>query len=155
MAGIVRWAGEKVTVMSLRQDRRTRRCISWLALSVAGAEVIVAAASTAAHLPEPYSPGWLGFAFEMPVLVVPLIVVGVALRSCRRGIAMTTAVIALLLALYSAAVLLGHAFWGGDWQGYSAAEKILDLLLYAPPAVVCLAALLVELPAVARRPLPR
>jgi len=127
--------------MSVLQDPRTRRCVSWLALGVAGAEVIVAAVSAAVHLSEPYSPGWLGFAFEMPVLVVPLVVVGLALRSSRRGIAMTTAVIALLLALYPAGVLLGHAFWGGDWQGYSAA--------------VYLAALLVELPALARRPLPR
>jgi hypothetical protein len=146
---------EEVTVMSLLQDPRTRRCVSWLALGVAGAEVVVAAISTAVHVSEPYSPGWLGFAFEMPVLVVPLVVVGLALRSSRRGVAMTTAVFALLLALYPAGVLLGHAFWGGDWQGYSAAEKILDLLLYAPPAAVYLATLLVELPAVARRPLPR
>jgi len=142
-----------MTAMSPLQGPRARRFVSWLAFGVAGTEVIVAAASTAVHLPEPYSPGWLGFAFEMPFLVVPLVVVGVALRSSRRGIAMTTAVIALLLALYPAGVLLGHAFWGGDWQGYSAAEKILDLLLYAPPAAVYLAALLVELPAFARRPL--
>lgn len=155
MANIVRWAGKKVTAMSLLHDPRTRRFVSWLALGVASAEVIVAAVSTAVHLPEPYSPGWLGFAFEMPFLVVPLVVVGLALRSSRRGIAMTTAVIALVLALYPGGVLLGHAFWGGDWEGFSAAEKILDLLLYAPPAAVYLAALLVELPAFARRPLPR
>ncbi len=81
--------------MSLLQDPRTRRCVSWLAPGVAGAEVVVAAIFTAVHV------------------------------------------------------------WGGDWQGYSAAEKILGLLLYAPPAAVYLATLLVELPAVARRPLPR
>jgi len=71
--------------MSLRQDPRARRFVSWLAFGVAGAEVVVAVASTVVHLPEPYSPGWLGFAFEMPFLVVPLVVVGVALRSsgCR------------------------------------------------------------------------
>ena len=140
--------------MPLLQDPRARLLVSWLAFGVAGTEVIVAAASTAVHLSEPYSPGWLGFAFEMPFLVVPLAAVGLALRSPRRGVAMTTAVIALLLALYPAGVLLGHAFWGGDWQGYSAAEKILDLLLYAPPAAVYLAALLVELSALAKRSLP-
>ncbi len=58
--------GEKVTAMSLPQDPRTRRFVSWLALGVAGAEVIVAAVSTAAYQSEPYSPGWLGFAFELP-----------------------------------------------------------------------------------------
>jgi len=146
---------EKVTGISLLQEPRTRRFVSWLALGVAGAEVIVAAVSTAVRMSEPYSPGWLGFAFEMPVLVLPLVVVGLALRSSRRGIVMTTAVLALLFALYPAGVLLGHAFWGGDWEGYSAAAKILDLLLYIPPTAVYLAALLVELQAFARRPLPR
>jgi hypothetical protein len=107
------------------------------------------------RLPEPYSPGRLGFAFEMPFLIVSLVAVGLALRSSRRRIAMTTAVIALFFALYPAGMLAGHAFWGGDWEGYSAAERILDLLLYAPPAAVYLAALLVELAAFTRRPLPR
>ncbi len=74
--------------MSLLQDPRTRRLVSRLAPGVAGAEVIVAAVSTAAHQSEPYS----------------------------------------------------------------AAEKILDLLLYAPPAAVYLAAVSVELPAFAGRP---
>jgi hypothetical protein len=141
--------------MSVLHDPRTRRCAAWLVLGVAGTEVIVAAVSTAVHMSEPYSPGWLGFAFEMPALVVPLAVVGLALRSSRQGIAIMTALIALPLALYPAGVLLGHAFWGGDWQGYSAAGKALDLLLYTPPAAAYLAALLVELPAFARRPLPR
>jgi hypothetical protein len=79
--------------------------------------VIPEAVFTVIRSSEPYSPGWLGFAVDMPFLVVPLAAVGLALRSSRRAVAMTTAVIALLFALFPAGVLLGHAFWGNDWEG--------------------------------------
>ena len=93
---------------------------------------------------------WVTLIAIVLLFAVPLLVVGFALRSSRRGVARTAAILALLLAVISAVTLLGHAFWGHDWAGYPTGQKVLDVLGFAPPAAVCLAAFLVELPAFSR-----
>ncbi len=93
---------------------------------------------------------WVTLISMVLLFAGPLLVVGFALRSSRRGVARTAAVLALLLAVLSAAILLGHAFWGNDWAGYPAGQKVLDVLGFAPPIAVCLAAFLVELPSFTR-----
>ena len=93
---------------------------------------------------------------EMLITVVPLLAFGFALRSSRRGVARTTAVIALISAALVSVTLLGYLFWGNDWWGFTLRQKTIYSLEMIPPFAVYLAAFLAELPAFTRRwPLPR
>lgn len=138
---------------------KARSLTSWLVIGVAGAVVILTAVGAAVYPSAEAAPGgfdWVTFVFTAIVLAAPLVLVGLGLRSSRRGVARATAVLALVLAVILAATLLGHAFWGNDWAGYSTGEKMLDLLVLVPPTVACLAACLVELPSFTRtRPVSR
>jgi cbb3-type cytochrome oxidase subunit 3 len=128
---------------------KARSLISWLVIGVAGAVVVLTAVGAAAYPSAEAAPGgydWVTFVFTVIFLAGPLLVIGFALRSSRRGVARTAAVLALIVAAFSAATLLGHAIWGNDWTGYTSGQKVLDVLTLAPPAAVCLAAFLVELP---------
>lgn len=132
---------------------KARRLISWLVIAVACVVVISVAVGAGAYPSAEAAPGqydWVTLISMVILFVVPLLVVGFALRSSRRGVARTAAVLALLLAVFSAATLLGHAFWGHDWAGYPTGQKVLDVLGFAPPFAVCLAAFLVELPSFTR-----
>ena len=133
---------------------RTRRVVSWLALGLAAAEVIVGVVATVTS--PPGSPaGWGGDVTEMIITVVPLAAVGLALRSSRRGMAITTAVIALILAAAVSVTLLGYLLWGHDWSGFTLRQKTIYSLETIPPIAVYLAAFLAELPAFTRRwPVP-
>ncbi len=129
---------------------RTRRVISWLALGLAGAELIVGAVAVATEPPGSYT-GWgedLAMTF---ITVVPLVAVGLALRSSRRGVARTTAVMALIVAALISLTLLGYLFWGHDWSGFTLREKTIASLEMIPPIAVYLAAFLAGLPAFGRR----
>ena len=132
---------------------RTRRIISWLALGLAGAEVIVGVIATITSPPSAPA-GWGGDLTEMFITVVPLLAVGFALRSSRLAVARTTAVMALVFAAAVSATLLGYLFWGGDWSWFSLRQKIIYSLEMIPPIALYLAAFLVELPAFARRRRP-
>jgi hypothetical protein len=138
---------------------KAQRLISWLVIGVACAVVIIAAVGAAAYPSAGAAPGeydWVTLVSTVIVFAMPLLVVGFALRSSRRGVARMAAVLALLLAALSAAILLGHAFWGHDWAGYPTGQKVLDLLGFVPPTAACLAAFLVELPSFTRtRPISR
>ncbi len=133
---------------------RTRRVVSWLALGLAGAEVIVGVVAVATEPPGSYT-GWgenLTWTF---ITVVPLVAVGLALRSSRRGVARTTAVMALIFAALVSVTLLGYLFWGHDWSGFTLRQKTIDSLEMIPPIAVYLAAFLAGLPAFGRRwPVP-
>ena len=129
---------------------RTRRVVSWLALGLAAAEVISGVVASVTS--PPVSPaGWGGDVTEMIITVVPLAAVGLALRSWRRGVAITTAVIALILAAAVIVTLLGYLIWGGDWSGFTLRQKTIYSLEMIPPVAVYLAAFLAELPAFTRR----
>lgn len=129
---------------------RTRRVVSWLALGLAGAEVIVGVVAVVTEPPGSYT-GWgedLGMTF---ITVVPLVAVGLALRSSRRGVARTTAVMALIVAALISLTLLGYLFWGHDWSTFTPREKTIASLEMIPPIAVYLAAFVAELPAFGRR----
>ncbi len=133
---------------------KAQRLISWLLIGVAGVVVITAAIGSGAYPTAEAAPGgydWVNLIATVIAFAVPLVVVAFALRSSRRGVAITAAVLALLLVVFSAATLLGHAFWGHDWTGYPTGQKVLDVLALAPPALVCLAAFIVELPSFIRK----
>ncbi len=133
---------------------RTRRVVSWLALGLAGAEVIVGVVAVVTSPPAAPA-GWGGDVTEMLLTVVPLVVVGLALRSSRRGVAITTAVVALAFAALVSVTLLGYLFWGHDWSGFTLRQKTIYSLEMIPPFAVYLAAFLAELPAFGRRwPVP-
>ena len=133
---------------------RTRRVVSWLALGLAAAEVIVGVVATVTSPPGAPA-GWGGDVTEMIITVVPLAAVGLALRSSRRGVAITTAVIALILAAAVSVTLLGYLFWGHDWSGFTLRQKTIYSLEMIPPIAAYLAAFLAELPAFTRRwPVP-
>ncbi|HEX9042774.1 MAG TPA: hypothetical protein VF838_17460 [Trebonia sp.] len=129
---------------------RARRVVSWLALGLAGAEVIVGAVAVATE-PPGGATGW-GEDLSMTLItVVPLVAVGLALRSPRRGAVRATAVTALMVAALIGLTLLGYLFWGGDWDTFGLREKILASLEMIPPIAVYLAAFLAGLPAFGRR----
>ncbi len=133
------------------------RLTSWLVIGVAGVAVLVTALYSAMY-PMYGVTGfdWSGFVAGLILLAVPLLLVGLALRSPRRGVARATAIIAPILAAILAAILLGHAFWGHDWIGYSAGQKVLDVLSFAPPIAAYLAVFFVEIPSFTKgRPIAR
>jgi hypothetical protein len=133
---------------------RTRRIVSWLALGLAGAEVIVGVVAVVTS-PPGSSTGWGEDLTETFITVVPLVAVGLALRSSRRGVARTTAVMALIFAALVSVTLLGYLFWGHDWSGFTLRQKIIYSLEMIPPIAVYLAAFLAGLPAFGRRwPVP-
>ena len=133
---------------------RTRRVVSWLALGLAGAEVIVGVVAVATEPPGSYT-GWGEDLTMTFITVVPLVAAGLALRSSRRGVARTTAVMALIVAALVGVTLLGYLFWGHDWSGFTPREKTIASLEMIPPIAVYLAAFLAELPAFGRRwPVP-
>jgi hypothetical protein len=129
---------------------RTRRVVSWLALGLAVAEVILGIVAAVTEPPGSYT-GWGEILTSTFIIVVPLVAVGLALRSSRRGVAKTTAVLALILAAWVSVTLLGYLFWGGDWNSFTLREKIFDSLAIIPAIAVFLAAFLAELPAFWRR----
>lgn len=89
------------------------------------------------------------------IIVVPLVAVGLALRSSRRGVARTTAVLALIVAALISVTLLGYLFWGHDWGTFTLRDKIGASLEMIPPIAVYLAAFLTGLPAFGGRwPVP-
>jgi hypothetical protein len=134
---------------------RTRRAVSWLALGLAGAEVVVGVVAVVTE-PPGSSTGWGEDLTETFITVVPLVAVGLALRSSRRGVARTTAVMALTFAALVSVTLLGYMFWGHDWSGFTPRQKTIYSLEMIPPIAVYLAALLTGLPAFGRRwPVPR
>jgi hypothetical protein len=129
---------------------RTRRVLSWLALGLAGAEVIVGVVAVATEPPGSYT-GWGEDLTVTFITVVPLVAAGLALRSSRRGVARTTAVMALIFAALVSVTLLGYLFWGHDWSGFTPGQKTIASLEMIPPIAVYLAAFLAELPAFGRR----
>ncbi len=129
---------------------RTRRVVSWLALGLAVAEVILGVVAAATEPPGSYT-GWFEDLANAFVIVVPLVAVGLALRSSRRGVAKTTAVLALILAAVGSVILLGYLFWGGDWSTFTLTQKTITSLSMIPAIAVFLAAFLAELPAFWRR----
>ncbi len=134
---------------------RTRRVVSWLVLGLAGAEVILGAVAIATEPPGSYI-GWGENLTSTFITVVPLVAVGLALRSSRRGVARTTAVMALIFAALVGLTLLGYLFWGHDWSSFTLRDKTITSLGTIPLIAVCLAAFLAELPAFGRRwPVPR
>ena len=133
---------------------RTRRVVSWLALGLAGAEVIVGAVAVVTE-PPGSSTGWGEDLTLTFITVVPLVAVGLALRSSRRGVARTTAVMALIVAALVSVTLLGYLFWGHDWSTFTLRDKTIASLEMIPPIAVYLAAFLAGLPAFGRRwPVP-
>ena len=133
---------------------RTRRVVSWLALGFAGAEVIVGVVAVATEPPGSYT-GWGEDLTMTFITVVPLVAVGLALRSSRRGVARTTAVLALIFAALVSVTLLGYLFWGHDWSTFTLTQKTIASLGMIPSIAVYLAAFLAELPAFGRRwPVP-
>jgi hypothetical protein len=133
---------------------RTRRVVSWLALGLAGAEAIVGAVAVATEPPGSYT-GWGEDLTMTFITVVPLVAAGLALRSSRRGVARTTAVMALILAALVSVMMLGYLFWGHDWSTFTLRQKTITSLEVIPSIAVYLAAFLAELPAFGRRwPVP-
>jgi hypothetical protein len=133
---------------------RARLVVSWLALGLAGAEVIVGVVAVVTSPPGAPT-GWGEDLTEMFITVVPLVAVGLALRSPRRGVARTTAVMALTFAALVSVTLIGYLFWGHDWSGFTLRQKTIYSLEMIPPVAVYLAAFLAELPAFGRRwPVP-
>ena len=133
---------------------RTRRVVSWLALGLAGAEVILGAVAVATEPPGSYT-GWGEDLTGTFITVVPLVAVGLALRSSRRGVARTTAVMALIFAALVSVMMLGYLFWGHDWSTFTLRQKTITSLDVIPSIAVYLAAFLAGLPAFGRRwPVP-
>lgn len=133
------------------------RLTSWLVIGVTGV-VVPLTALYSAQYPSYGVTGfdWAGFVASVILLAVPLLLVGLALRSPRRGVARATAVVAPILAALLAAILLGHAFWGHDWIGYSAGQKVLDVLTLGLPVAAYLAVFFVEIPSFTKaRPIAR
>jgi hypothetical protein len=118
--------------------------------------VIVGVVAALATEPPGSYTGWGEDLTGTFITVVPLVAVGLALRSSRRGVARTTAVMALIFAALVSVTLLGYLFWGHDWSGFTLTQKTIASLGMIPSIAVYLAAFLAELPAFGRRwPVPR
>jgi hypothetical protein len=116
--------------------------------------VILGAVAVATEPPGSYT-GWGEDLTGTFITVVSLVAVGLALRSSRRGVARTTAVMALIFAALVSVMMLGYLFWGHDWSTFTLRQKTITSLDVIPSIAVYVAAFLAELPAFGRRwPVP-
>jgi hypothetical protein len=116
--------------------------------------VILGAVAVATEPPGSYT-GWGETLTGTFITVALLVAVGLGLRSPRRGVARTTAVMALILAALVSVMMLGYLFWGHDWSTFTPRQQTIASLDMIPSIAVYLAAFLAGLPAFGRRwPVP-
>jgi hypothetical protein len=105
---------------------------------------VVAAVVTAAVLviegPPGSGYGWGSVVISCLLVAVPLVAIGLMVRTGDRRYAWPTVVVAALVAFFAVAALLGN------WSGQSSTDHVLDLVSTAFMLAAALAAILLEVP---------
>jgi len=122
---------------------RTPRVVSWVILALGGVWAI--AGVIEAFTADPHnSEGWFGGVLIIVFVAGPLIAVGLGLRSSHRGVAKTTAVASLILAVFVGLVFVAQALDENE-------NHVMSLLVQGSGMAAYLAAFTVELPAFTSR----
>jgi hypothetical protein len=108
---------------------RPLRTISIAALAVVVADVLIGVAMLIAGTPQGLEGSYL-----FPLMYGgPLLLIALAVRSDRAGIRITAGIVALLLAVFYTAIVIGN------WRFYTQGEALLAILLTAPTVAADLA----------------
>jgi hypothetical protein len=110
--------------------------VSWLAIAAA----LVTVAVLVAEGPPGSGYGWGSVVVSCLLVAVPLVAIGLMVRTGDRRYAWPTVVVAALVAFLAVAALLGN------WSGQSATSHVLDLVSTALMLAATLGAILVEVP---------
>ena len=113
-------------------------------MALAGAQVIVGAGISLAPNPE----GWFGGILYVALYAVPLVVLGLMLRSSRRLWRSVAGWLALFLGVCYSIVVIGN------WSGYTAQQAIFATAISVPTVAVDLAIFWVALLIRPRRSAP-
>lgn len=96
--------------------------LSWAAFGLAAADVVVGIVM--AFVPNPE--GWLGGIFFAVSYGVPLVLIGLALRSSRPVLHAIAGWAALLISVYYSLIVIGN------WSGYSSGTALLAVGITVP-----------------------
>jgi hypothetical protein len=117
-----------------------RIAASWLAFAAASVAVTVLVVEG----PPGSGYGWGSVVVSCLLVAVPLVAVGVMVRTGDRRYAWTTVTLAVLLVLFALMALFGN------WSGQSATNHALDLVSTVLMVVASLTAIAAELPLLRR-----
>lgn len=117
-----------------------RQLVFWLALAAAGVTVSVLVAEG----PPGSGYGWGSVVVSCVLVAVPLVAVGLMVRTGDRRYAWATVVVAGLVVVLALAALLGN------WSGQSATNHVLDLVSTVLMVAAGLGAIAVETPLLRR-----
>ena len=110
--------------------------MSWLAFVAA----VVTAAVLVIEGPPGSGYGWGSVVVSCVLVAVPLVAIGLMVRTGDRRYARPAVVLAALVAFFAVAALLGN------WSGQSATNHVLDVVSTAFMLAAALGAILVEVP---------
>lgn len=107
---------------------RLLKRLAWVALALAAVDVAVGIVM--AFVPNPE--GWAGGILFIGFYAVPLVLMGLALRSSHPVLHTIAGWAALLLAAYDGLVLIGN------WSGYSSLTALFAVSITIPTVALCL-----------------
>ena len=120
--------------------RPGREWVFWLTLlAAAGAMAVLVAEG-----PPGSGYGWGSVVVSCVLVAVPLVALGLMVRTGDRRYAWATVVLAVLVMLFAVAALFGN------WSGQSPTDRVLDLVSTALMLAASLGAVLVEVPLLRR-----
>ena len=128
-AGLVALRARRQSPDTLDTDMLARKLLrreSWLATMLAAAQLLVAIGLALFPNPE----GWPGGIFYAGMYALPLLLIGLALRSPDRRWHLLAGWASLILAIFYCMVVIGN------WSGYSSTQVIFAVVITAPTVAI-------------------